>query len=315
MKVRKHRSKAEKSTSSTDTIKGIGESLLTRLESFFESNKNIIASIILLINVLFAFALFDVKISEANDDSLYVEGAYNFAKDYRNYFSANAPLYPMILSIPIKLFGLNIIILKFFSLLFSALHVFFLYKAFSKRVPYTVLFSMLAIVSVNSYFQYFASQTFTESFFLMVQALMIWAFVKVIENERNDQLKYSWKNWLHLGLMVFIATLSKNLATVTVVAGIFYFLIYKQWKQIAYFLSSFILVRLVYEGIRFTIWGAQNQFSSQSSIVLQKDPYDPSKGMETFDGFIGRLFDNLNIYLSKRFYQILGFISEDSQVA
>jgi 4-amino-4-deoxy-L-arabinose transferase-like glycosyltransferase len=60
------------------------------------------------------------------------------------------------------------------------------------------------------------------------------------------------------------------------------------------------------------LWGAsQNQFGSQTAILLQKDPYDPSKGQDDLSGFIQRFFDNFSLYIAKRFYQILGFLSPD----
>lgn len=60
--------------------------------------------------------------------------------------------------------------------------------------------------------------------------------------------------------------------------------------------------------------GGQNQFSAQgSSLIVQKDPYDPSKGTEDFSGYVQRFFDNYNIYISKRFFQLTGFLGEGSQ--
>jgi hypothetical protein len=58
------------------------------------------------------------------------------------------------------------------------------------------------------------------------------------------------------------------------------------------------------------IWGSQNQFSGQSKILLLKDPYDKALGNDDVAGFIGRFFDNCNLYLGKRFYELLGLREE-----
>jgi hypothetical protein len=70
--------------------------------------------------------------------------------------------------------------------------------------------------------------------------------------------------------------------------------------------------KLLYELIVKSIWAAQNQFAGQSKILLQKDPYDISKGNEDAAGFITRFVENTNLSLSKRFYQILGWRDENS---
>jgi hypothetical protein len=294
-------------------VKSRPKSLFENIEENFQKNQIVIFSIAGILSLLFGLFLFDVKISEANDDSLYVEAGYNFAKNFRNYYTANAPLYPMLLSIPIYFAGINIILLKSFSLIFSILHILFLFLAFRKRLPLLVLFPVLFIIAVNSSFQYFASQTFTESFFMMLQALFIWAFIKVYENENKGEIIPSnWKQWLMLGLISFLTTLCKNLAIASLLVLVFYFVINLRFRQIAFTIISFAAFKIPFEILKGIIWGNNlNQYSSQTGMLLQKDPYDPSKGQENLSGFIDRFFGNINLYVSKRLFQILGFKSID----
>jgi hypothetical protein len=60
------------------------------------------------------------------------------------------------------------------------------------------------------------------------------------------------------------------------------------------------------------IFGNVNQYSNQSKILFQKDPYDASLGNEDFAGFIQRFLDNSELYLSKRFFQIIGWMNEQN---
>ncbi|MBK7854888.1 MAG: hypothetical protein IPJ79_08270 [Bacteroidetes bacterium] len=55
-------------------------SLLNRLESFLERNEKVIFYTTLLLSLVFSVLLFDVKMSEGNDDSDYIEGAYKFSR-------------------------------------------------------------------------------------------------------------------------------------------------------------------------------------------------------------------------------------------
>jgi len=293
-------------------VKPVRKTLFESAEASFRKNQWIIIAIAGAFSLLFGLLLFDVKISEANDDSLYVEAGYNFAQNFRNYYTANAPLYPMLLSIPIRFAGINIILLKSFSLVFSLLHLLFLFMAFRKRLPMVVLVPVLFIIAVNSSFQYFASQTFTESFFMMLQALFIWAFIRVYENDnKNETVPSNWKQWLLLGLISFVTTLSKNLAIASLLVMFFYFAINLRFKQIIYTLLSFLIFKIPFDVIKGLIWKGTSQYGSQTTILLQKDPYDASKGQEDFAGFMDRFTGNINLYISKRLFQIFGFKSMD----
>lgn len=286
--------------------------LLDRWESAMEkgSSKWLIAS--LMLSVLFSILLFDIKISDLNDDSLYIEGGYNFAEDIHHAFTANAPLYPLILSIPIKFFGINLFVLKSLSVLFTTLHLYILFLAFRKRIPYLVIIPVMILLAVNSYIQYFASLTFTESLYMMLQALFIYYFFNVLEKTKGDtSIKTTWKYWILLGVVVFLLNFCKNIAIGAAGAVVLLLIMEKRWMHLLYAIGGIAIIRVTADMIRTFIWG-NSQFASQSSLLMQVDPYNPSKGLETFSGFVQRFLDNTSLYISKRLYQILGFISPDS---
>lgn len=286
--------------------------LLENIESALVRSQKILLPLILVISFLFSMLLFDVKISDANDDSLYIEGGYNFAKDIHHAFTANAPLYPLLLSIPIKFFGINLILLKFTSVILTLLHIYFLFLAFRKRLPYVILVPVMFIVATNSYMQYFASLTFTEPLFMFLQALFVWYFFKVYDSVKAGvTLKESWKEWLLLGFFVFVLGFCKNIAIGAIFAVVIFFLFEKKYLYIIYAIAGFLIVRTSLGFITSLVWPGKSQFTSQTAMLLQKDPYDVSKGQEDVSGFIQRFLDNFNLYISKRFFQILGFRSPD----
>ena len=85
------------------------KSMLQKWEERLSRSQKTVLLISLLVSLIFSMLLFNIKITELNDDSLYIEGAYNFAQNIRQPFTANAPLYPLLLSIPVKFFGINLV--------------------------------------------------------------------------------------------------------------------------------------------------------------------------------------------------------------
>ncbi len=304
--VKKHKVESVKKV---QTVKS-SITLFDRWEKWLSDNSNLTCISILILSLLFSVLLFDVKISEANDDSLYIEGAYNFSKNIHHEFTANAPLYPLLLSLPVKFFGINLIVLKSLSVLFFILSQVVMFLAFRKRIPYLVLVPVLLIVSVNGYFLYFSSQTFTECLYILLQGLVLLSVFSLPDVKGKIPFKL-FTPFLFVGLMLFLIGFCKNIAVGALVAIIFFLLLKRKFWQLLYVVIAYLLVRIPLEIIKAMIWPGQNQFGSQSAILRQKDPYNPSKGYEDMSGFIQRFQDNIGLYIGKRFYQILGFVSPD----
>jgi hypothetical protein len=288
------------------------QGLLTQLDKYFQGKRNFWFLTSCVLCLLFSVLLFDVKMSNAYDDSMYVQAGYKIAHDMHNIYAANAPLYPMFLSIPIGIFGLKIILLKSLSVILILLNIVFLYLAFRNRVNDSVLFLVMLTVSVNSYFLYFASQTFNEAFFLFLQGALVYFMAKNYDSlAATTSIKQTWKGWLLIGFLAFLLSISKNVALLGIAAIILFLLLEKKFIQAVYAAVSFLLFRIPFQLLGNALAG-KSQYTSQSSIILQVDPYNPSKGMETLGGFVDRFFRNGALYLSRRFFQILGFQSEDS---
>ena len=293
------------------------ESFFTRMENRLQKNGKKIFVFCSILCLLFSVLLFNARISEGGDDSTYILAGYKYIKEFPTYyFSFNAPFYPMFLSIPIYFFGINVILLKTLSILFTLLHLYFFYRAFTNRIPRLILFSILFFISINSYLLYFASQTYNEAFFLFFQALFLVCFFNLLESLENSEssVKSVYNKWLLVGLTAFIVTLTKNMAIMLIPAMVLYFLLKKQWKNSVIAVIAFAVCKGVFELIKFLVWGASQQYKGQGGILLLKDPYNPSAGEEDLAGFIARFFENIPIYLSKRFFQILGFMSERSTI-
>jgi hypothetical protein len=113
--------------------------------------------------------------------------------------------------------------------------------------------------------------------------------------------------------MMMVLTLAKNILVFGIAGIVMFYVFNKDFRKALFAAVSFGVFKLLYELIKNIVWGASAiQYKSQMGILLNIDPYDPSKGKESIAGFIGRFTDNVGLYLGKRFYQILGFMDEDS---
>lgn len=292
-----------------------GSSLWDTLNTWCEKRNKGLFYFTLAITLLFSILHFNARISEGNDDSLYVEAGYNYANDFFNYYyTSNAPFYPMFLGIIISVFGLKLIVLKISSVICNFFFVYFLYKAFKNRVQPIILSFVLLFVAVNHHFQYHASQTYTEAFFLCLQSIYLVVLFKLFDmlsNKESFTTKQINIQWLLYGFILFVMTMSRNVSAVLVPLIVGFFVLRKEWKNAIYSAVAFLIFKIPFEILKSIIWKAKSQYELQGKLFFQKDPYDITKGYEDFGGFVTRFFDNCNMYLSRRILQILGFASDN----
>ncbi len=297
----------------TNTSISKNKSAFDKFETWAEKNSNKLFYTFLAITLLFSLALFNARFSEANDDSGYVEAAWKYVNEFPNFFfTFNAPLYPMFLALVYKLFGFNIMLFKLLNVAFYFFSVFLFWKALFKKIPHIIFMPVMLFISLNYLMMYYASMTFTEAFYLFFQSLLFFAMSKYFDLPNEQTFKEQLKYWIIIGLLTFLLSISKNVAIIVVPSLIFIFAMQKNWKKVGYVILSYGVFRGIYEILVKTIWGGVNQFSGQGNVLMLKDPYNKSGGTEDFSGFVGRFFDNSNLYLSKRFFQIIGFREENS---
>jgi len=297
------------------TSKTASATFFDNSEKWLGRKSDLLFIIILALYFIFAFISFNIRLTEANDDALYIEAGYKYANNFFNYYYlSNAPLYPMFLGLLIAIMGVNLIVFKVFSTFFIFLGLYFLYKAFNNRIPNLILFPVLLVTAINSYFLYYASQTFTEAFYFLFQGMFFYSFSRLLDAEEkfDHNIRQTYKAWLVFGLFTFLLTMTRNVAIAALPAIILYFLLMKEYRYILYSILSFGIYKGVFEVLKSIIWGSVGQYGAQSSSIFQKDPYNASAGMEDFWGLVTRFFTNADLYISKRLFQILGLKSPDS---
>lgn len=294
------------------TAKLTGESgVLDQMESWFGRHDKTIFYLLLFLSTLFSLLLFDSKVSPGGDDSSYIERAWLFLHEGK-YPYFQGPAYPVFLSLFVKMFGLNIIALKFFSVICQIGFVSFTYLTFRSRVPYLVLFALVSFISLNSFFQYYASQTFTETFFLFIQSICLFIVFKIIDSIKSgsgwvESVSQNYLKWLLFGIFFTLLTISKSIAFVSIIGVVVFFILCKNYKQAVLAVLAFLAIRFIYQLIASSLFGAPD--SNQLEMMLRKDLYNPSNGQEDFSGMLNRFFTNFNTYISLHMYRILNLRS------
>lgn len=308
------KSKLQQKGQKQETAHANQDDLFFKFEKWFEKHNRKIFYLLLFLSTLFSLLLFDSKVSEGGDDSGYIQRAWQFIHEGKfPYFQG--PGYSVSLALFVKIFGLNVIALKFFSVLCQLGFVWFTYKAFEKRIPYTVLFALIAFISFNHYVQYYASQTFTEAFFLFIQAVCVYVLFRVIDAADSalsllEGAKKNYLHWLAFGIVFVFLSISKSIAFVSIVGVVAYFLSYKKYKQALYAIIAFAIIRVIYQLTVTVLFGPED--TSQLEMMLRKEIYRPAAGHEDIAGLFARFFKNFNTYISLHMYRLMNIRSQDA---
>lgn len=278
-------------------------------ELFFESKSKLMLYITLVVATLFSILLFDLKIGVGGDDAAYVTRAYDLVTQGK-FPSFQGPLYPILLSVFVALFGINLPLLKALSFLFILTGIYFLYQSFYKRISAVVLHLSLFILSVNSMLLFYASQTYVEAFFFMLLTYAVFVFFQKGIELTNAITGDTWKSILFIAVLSFILGITKTIGWAYFVSVIVFWAIHRHWKLLSSFVAIHVMINGVWYLLKSSIWGySKLQFSDQASTLLLRNPYVKSQGTEDVFSFLMRFWDNSLIYFSKHVYAFFGLRS------
>jgi hypothetical protein len=278
---------------------------LTSVDNFLGRRKSFLSWLPLILTGVFGLMLFDGRMSFATDDSTYLHNAVSFLQN-GTFPTFQGALYPIVLSIVIAVAGYKLLLLKLCSLIFLLIQVIIYYRAFRDRIPQFILFCGLFVVPFNAYILAYASSTFTECFFMLMQAICFWAFFRLIDrlSTVDNSLKNTWQHWLLFGFTFFLLSITKNVTIFAPGIVVLFFLLRKEWKYALFAIVAFLLFRGPYEVGGRAIFG--NISSSQSERLMQRDAFDASQGKADAGDFVDRFFGNFGQYVSLHTFKLMG---------
>lgn len=259
----------------------------------------------LVITVLFSLLIFEPKVSIGGDDSIYINRAYNFLHQ-GDFPTFQAPLYPIVLSLILAITGLNLIAFKFFSLFCVLGFYFFTFKLFRDYLEPFLLFVFSMLLATSASILSYASLTYSEAFYLLMQSIFLYYFDKEII--RNKAIHY--KSIAIISILLTLLFLTRNIGLVVLIAVITFLGIKKEWKPALQVLISFLAIYAIYYILRISIWDIPDiQAAGQGSTLFLKNSFRPELGRETPLGFLMRLIGNSAYYLGYHLFSIFGLPS------
>lgn len=276
------------------------------LDRFFLKYSRFFLFLSVTFSVLFGILLFDARISTGGDDSHYIEMASDFLKG-KSFPSWHGPLYSIFLSVPILLFGVNIIWLKATSFVFIIAQLFLFYYTFKDHVSPTIFTLVLLIISVSSSILYFASQTYSEAMFMFLQALTLFIFIRTYLNSRliNPSWKQDAIQWLIVGFFVFLTSLTRDIGLAMLLAMIIFLLLEKKFRAALFVTLSYTLFFSIFKIYKSILW-SHSSAPNKLAEILAKNQYNAAMGTEDFAGMLNRFLLNAKGYLSRHFMIGLG---------
>jgi hypothetical protein len=228
----------------------------------------------------------------------------------RAFPSWHGPRYSIFLSLPILIFGVNVIWLKVFSFIFIIAHLILFYFTFRKHVSATLFSFVMLILSVNAAVLYFGSQTYSEAMFMFLQSLAIYIFINIYLNfglSEKPSVKQEVIQWLGLGFFVFLVSLTRNIGIVMLLAMLLFLFIEKRFRGAIFLTISFVAFLIPFRIYKKIAWHeSMSQGPDQISEILRKNPYNRALGTEDFGGMVDRFVMNAKNYLSKHFMTSIG---------
>jgi hypothetical protein len=265
----------------------------------------------MILSVLMCVLLFDVKVSLSGDDCDYIVGADNFLRHFIFPGGHGAVLYQMLLSPFVGIFGMNLLVLKSLSAVCMIASMALFYKGLKHTVPAVVLMPALLLAAVCPYLFFYASYTYSEAFFMLMQGLFVYFFAKYFlwKDDAAYCLKTGWPKYLTLAALALGVVLARPIGYGVLGAVCLFFVIRRRWKDLLYICAAFTAVFVLYSLLKSVLWpGMGGAFGLGN--MLAKDPYNPTLGMEDLPGFVNRFTRNSQIYLSWYLFQFMGLMPD-----
>lgn len=261
----------------------IKHTMYDRLNHWFEQNSYRWLLIVLAIGLIASILSFDIKPSVDGDDTSYVLSAMNIVHSGKLPVGFRTPGYPIILSLFVWMFGVNLVMLKATSLLFFLGIIISLFFVFRNRLQPMILFSLLLLIAINPLMLKYSHQTFSEILFTLS---LVWTIHFILLANEKESIIY-----VLIAAALTMATFYIRIAGATIAGvAVLYFVYQRRWKQLIVYAITCVVL---YSPLKIYEIVSGSAAFGQASILILKNPYNSTEGMETISGFVERFINNI----------------------
>lgn len=275
----------------------------------------IILGAILAFHLLLAVLRFDPKVSIGGDDSWYIIAALDFWNGVA-FPAWHGAFYPILISPLVATLGIHVPLLKVLSILFSLTAIAMLGYTLRERIPpFVWLFTLLLSAAAPQMVELVGS-TYSEPLFMLLQAVILWLFVKLCDVKTSLLSRQTITLLLPLGLALFLLSLTRNVGYGALIAiTIFLLAIRRDWKKTTAIIAAYMLFYIPFTIYKHVKWGINSaSFTGQLSKIMLVNFYNPADGTETPAGLCLRVWENALQYLTEHLPAFLGIEVETPSV-
>jgi 4-amino-4-deoxy-L-arabinose transferase-like glycosyltransferase len=268
-----------------------------KLNRWFEKNSLRWLFFVLFAAIVAGTLQFDIKPSDGGDDTTYVLEAMNIATSGKIAMGFRPPGYILFLSVFVKLFGMNLVLLKLSSFACFLGLLVAMYFAFRRRLAPVVLHVTLLLVALNPPMHKYAHATWSElacGLFLMLSMLLI---LKMID--RDD-----WKWAVAAGIVSMLGFYIRIAGVALIISALVYLLFQRRWKIAAVY---GVVCIVMLSPLKILEHSTGTKSFNQASMLSLKNPFNVLEGKETIEGFVVRYADNLINHLNYQIPDVLSF--------
>ncbi len=270
------------------------------LDQRIERRQAVITAVALGVHLLLCLVMFDPKLHTGGDNAAYMllaESILRLGDGYSMNMNPGLPSpqtlypfgYPLLLTLPMLIFGKNVIVFKALSALFSLGSVLVFSLIVRRLVAPLIWCALIFAIALNPVLVEYSHWILTESPFLFFSLLAIYLLIRSEEEPGRAGVFF----WAAVATVAFTC-LIRSAGITLVAAALSYFLFNRKWLRLAMLVAGLCLMLAPWNMRNWMV--QQEQEESYSSMIFMKNPYSPHLGMIDAGGLLERVKNNSKIY-------------------
>ena len=270
------------------------------LDRRIEQKQVVITALALGVHLLLCLVAFDPKLHTGGDNTAYLllaESLLRLGDGYSLNMNPGLPSpqtlypfgFPLLLTLPMLIFGKSVIAFKALSSLFSLGSVLLFSLLIRRLVTPLIWCALLFTLAPNPIMVEYSHWVLTESPFLFFSLLAIYFLIRSEEKPGRVGVFF----WSAVVTVAFTC-LIRSAGITLVAAAISYFLFNRKWLRLA-LLTAGLCLLLIPWNVRNRMVQAEQEVS-YGGVVFMKNPYSPHLGMIDAGGLLERMRNNSKIY-------------------